>query len=54
MRKMDYLVSFPLFKWANFGTNDYFHAIDEINDVYRKMLMIGKAKKYSVTRFVLS
>jgi hypothetical protein len=42
---MDSPVSFPPFKWANFGTNDYFNAIDEINDVYRKMLVIGEAKK---------
>ncbi len=42
---MDSPVSFPSFKWAKLGTNDYFKAIDEINDVYRKMLMIGEAKK---------
>ena len=42
---MDSPVTFPSFKWAKFGTTDYFNAIDKINDVYRKMLMIGKAKK---------
>ena len=43
--KMDSPVNFPSFKWAKHGTNDYFNAIDEINDVYRKMLMIGESKK---------
>ena len=38
-------VNFPSFKWAQFGINDYFKAIDKINEVYRKMLMIGKPKK---------
>jgi len=42
---MDSPVTFPSFKWVQFGTNEYFKAIEEINDVYRKMLMIGKAKK---------
>ena len=43
--KMDSPVTFPKFKWAKFGTNNYFNAIDEINVVYRKMLMIGEAKQ---------
>ena len=43
--RMDSPVTFPLFKWAKYGTNDYFKAIDEINDVYRKMIRIGEAKK---------
>jgi hypothetical protein len=42
---MDSPVTFPSFKWAEFGTNEYYKAIDEINDVYRKMIMIGEAKK---------
>ena len=42
---MDSPVTFPSFKWAEFGTNDYFNAIDKINEMYRKMLTIGKAKK---------
>ena len=42
---MDSPVTFPSFKWVQFGTNEYFKAIEEINDVYRKMLMIGEAKK---------
>ena len=45
MKKINSPVNFPLFKWVKFGTNDYFKAIDEINDVYRKVLMIGEAKK---------
>ncbi len=45
-KKRDSLVTFHSFKWAKFGTNDYFKAIDEINEVYRKMLMIGEAKKF--------
>ena len=42
---MDSPVTFPSFKWAEFGTNDYFNAIDKINEMYRKMLTIGEAKK---------
>ncbi len=43
---MDSPVTFSSFKWAKFGTNDYFKAIDKINEVYRKMLMIGEAEKF--------
>ena len=43
---MDSPENFPLFKWAQFGTNDYFKAINEINDVYKEVLMIGEAKKF--------
>lgn len=42
---MDSPITFPSFKWAKFGTNDYFNAIDKINEMYRKMLTIGEAKK---------
>ena len=42
---MDSPVTFPSFKWAQYGTNDYFNAIDKINEMYRKMLTIGEAKK---------
>ncbi len=42
---MDSPITFPLFKWAEFGNNDCFEAIDEINDIYRKIITIGKAKK---------
>ena len=42
---MDSPVTFPSFKWAEYGTSDYFKAIEEINDVYRKMIVIGEAKK---------
>ena len=42
---MDSPLTFPSFNWAEFGSSDYFKAIDEINDIYRKMLTIGEAKK---------
>ena len=38
-------VTFSSFEWAEFGTDDYFYAIDKINDIYRKSLILGKAKK---------
>ena len=38
-------VTYPDFKWAMNGTDDYFYAIDQINDMYKKMLAIGQAKK---------
>lgn len=50
--KMDSPVTFPSFKWAEFGTNDYFKAIDEINDVYRKCSRSAKRRKSSVPRSV--
>ncbi len=42
---MDSSLEFPPFKWPDFGTDDYFKAIDEINDVYRKKEKIIKVKK---------
>ena len=41
---LDSSVDYPRFKWAPDGTNDYFEAIDDINEAYRKMIMIGGAK----------
>ena len=41
--KMDSPVAFLSFEWAGFGTDDYFYAIDKINEIYRKMVIIGKA-----------
>ena len=38
-------VTYPEFKWTRNGTDDYFYAIDQINDKYRKMLAISEAKK---------
>ena len=43
--KMDSPVTYPRFKWAEFGSNEYLKAIDKINDMYRKMITIGKSKK---------
>ena len=43
--KLDSPTTFPSFDWAEFGTDYYFYAIDSINEIYRKMLIIGKAKK---------
>ena len=43
--KMDSPVTYPEFKWAELGSNEYLKAIDEINDMYRKMMTIGKSKK---------
>ena len=43
--KMDSPVTYPRFKWAKFGSNEYLQAIGEINDMYRKMITIGKSKK---------
>ena len=43
--KMDSPVTYPKFKWAEFGSIEYLKAIDEINDMYRKMITIGESKK---------
>ena len=43
--KMDSPIAYPKFKWAQFGSNEYLKAIDKINDIYRKMIMIGESKK---------
>ena len=42
---MDSPIPYPKFKWAQFGSNEYLKAIDQINDTYRKMIMIGESKK---------
>ena len=39
--KMESPVTYPRFKWAKFGSNEYLQAIGEINDMYRKMITIG-------------
>ena len=36
-------IKYPDFTWADVGSEEYLNAIDDINDVYRKMLKIGKA-----------
>ena len=33
----------PDFTWVDVGSEEYLNAIDDINDLYRKMLKIGKA-----------
>ena len=43
--KMDSHVTYPRFKWAKFGSNEYLKAISEINDIYRKMIIIGESKR---------
>ena len=43
--KMDSPVTYPEFKWAELGSNKYLKAIDEINDMYRKMIKIGESKR---------
>ena len=42
---MDSPIRFPSFKWTQLGTSEYFKAIDKTNEIYKKMLMIGEAKK---------
>ena len=36
---------YPRFAWTEWGGNEYFRAIETVNDRYRKMLTIGKAGK---------
>jgi hypothetical protein len=36
-------IKYPDFEWYVIGSKDYLDAIYDINDVYRKMLRIGKA-----------
>ena len=43
--KMDAPVTYPEFKWAELGSNEYLKAIDEINDMCREMITIGESKK---------
>ena len=43
--KMDSSVTYPRFEWANFGSEQYLKAISEINDIYRKMIIIGESKR---------
>ena len=42
---MDSPVTYPRFKWAKFNSKEYLQAINEINDMYRKMIMIGKSRE---------
>ena len=36
-------IKYPDFTWTDVGSEEYLNAIDDINDLYRKMLEIGKA-----------
>jgi len=36
-------IKYPDFTWTDVGSEEYLNAIDDINDVYMKMLEIGKA-----------
>ena len=42
---MDSAVKIPKFNWAPPHSNEYCNAIVDINDAYRKMLIIGEAQK---------
>ena len=42
---MDSPIEYPNFPWAPRRSQDYMKAIDNINEAYRKMLIIGQAKK---------
>ena len=42
---MDAPVTFTSFTWTRYGTDDYFYAIENINDIYRKMPTIGEVNK---------
>ena len=43
--KMDSPVTYPEFKWAELGSNEYLKVIDKISVMYRKMIKIGKSKR---------
>lgn len=43
--KIDSPAKPPKFKWTSTYSDEYFKAIEDINDAYRKMLSIGEAKK---------
>ena len=36
-------IKYPDFMWTDVGSEEYLNAIDDINDLYRKMLKSGKA-----------
>jgi len=36
-------IKYPDFAWTDVGSEEYLNAIDDIDDMYRKMLEIGKA-----------
>ena len=36
-------IKYPDFAWTDVGSEEYLNAIGDINDLYRKMLEIGKA-----------
>ena len=44
-KKMDSPLELPQFKWTDMGTDEYFKAVEDINDAYIKILMTGKAEK---------
>ena len=43
--KLDSPVKPPKLKWTTIYSDEYFRAIEDINDAYRKMLSIGEADK---------
>ena len=42
---MDSPIKFPKFNWAPPHSDEYCKAISDINDAYRKILIIGEARK---------
>ncbi len=42
-KRMNSNTKYPDFEWAVIEIRDYLDVINDINDVYRKMLRIGKA-----------
>ena len=43
-KQMDSVPNYPKFDWVEKDTEEYYDAIDTINECYRKMLKIGKAR----------
>lgn len=42
-KHMDSIMPWPEFKWCDKGGKDYYDAIEQINDKYKKMLKVGKS-----------
>ena len=44
-KRLNSNIKYPDFTLVDVGSEEYLNAIDDINDVYRKMLEIGKAEE---------
>ena len=44
-RRLDSQVKFPTFKWTTTYSKEYYNVIEDINNAYKKMVIIGEAKK---------